>query len=641
MSVLLCERGQLPQFTTSTPTSQALSIYAGSEITATAVSSSESVAAIDVKGKGYWLKTVRFPIFDSNGAVSSICAQSSDVTQSYVAEEQRRLAATVFESAGEGILVTDANAKILMVNRAFQEITGYHFSDVVGLNPSILKSDRHTHEFFELMWQSLQTNGAWQGEIFNQRKGGEVYPEWLTISAVKNEAGTILNYVSIFSDITVIKSSQQRIEYLATHDELTGIPNRGLLMDRLSHHISQARRQKTKLAVLFIDLDNFKSINDSLGHDVGDLLLKEASDRLQKCLRESDTLARIGGDEFVVILYDIELPIVNMIAGRIVDFLAASFNIESQNMFVSASVGVSVFPDNGDDSVTLLKNADTAMYRAKDRGRNQFQFFTDEMKVIALQRMTLESGIRVALDSGYLHMHYQPQIAIDGGSIVGAEALVRWSDPNMGQVPPDKFIPIAEECGLIGKVGEAVFKMVLRDVAKWNALGLGVHRVAINMSPHQLRDHTIVEKIQLWLADTGVTPQQICLEITESALMDQLETVGGILRQLEMMGFALSLDDFGTGYSSLSYLRKLPIHELKVDRSFVDGIASNPDDYSITQAVVNMAHALGQKVVAEGVETKEQLDVLKALGCEVAQGYLFYKPMAASEFEQVLRRQAI
>lgn len=601
----------------------------------------ESIDSIKVNSQMSWLQTVRFPIFDSNGAVTSICAQSSDITQSHAAEEQRRLAATVFESAGEGILVTDSNAKILTVNRAFQEITGYHLQDVVGKNPSMLRSSKHSDEFFDVMWQSLLTKGAWQGEIFNQRKSGEVYPEWLTISAVKDESGATMSYVSIFSDITVIKSSQQRIEYLATHDELTGIPNRSLLMDRLSHHIAQGRRQKSKLAVLFIDLDNFKSINDNLGHDVGDLLLKEATERLQKCLRESDTLARLGGDEFVVVLYDIELAVVNMIASRIVDFLAASFNIESHTMFVSASVGISVFPENGDDSVTLLKDADTAMYRAKDRGRNQFQFFTDEMKVIALQRMALESGIRVALDSGYLHMVYQPQVSLENGAIVGAEALVRWSDPHMGEVPPSKFIPIAEDCGLIGKVGEAVFKMVLRDIANWKALRLTPPPIAINMSAHQLRDQSIVEKISQWLLDSGVAPKEICLEITESALMDQLEVVSGILRQFEVMGFTISLDDFGTGYSSLSYLRKLPIHELKVDRSFVDGIGTSGDDRSITQAVVNMAHALGQKVVAEGVETKEQLDILKSLKCEIAQGYLFYKPMPATSFKEILNRHPI
>lgn len=600
------------------------------------LSATESIDAFTLCAAAVWLDSVRFPIFDSSGAVRSICTKSSDVTMKRHAEEQLRLAAKVFDRAGEAISVTDANGIIITVNDAFCRITGYSHAEVIGKNPRFLQSGKHSKEFFEGMWRSLVEQGAWQGEIFNRRKDGEVYPEWLTINSVCDDLGRIVNYVGIFSDITAIKSSQRKIEFLATHDELTGIPNRSLLMDRLKHSVAQAKRQNTKLAVLFIDLDNFKVINDSLGHDVGDQLLKLATERLQSCVRDSDTLARLGGDEFVVVLTDIGLAKVNAVAGRIVDFLAASFPIGGKQLFVSASIGISIFPDDGDDSMTLLKHADTAMYRAKERGRNQHQFFADEMKVVALQRLTLETGLRLALENRSFHLAYQPQVDIRSGRVVGAEALLRWRDPNLGDVSPSHFIPIAESCGLIGALGEMVFSMVLEQIAFWRCKGVSPPRIAINVSAQQMRDTGLVEKVSSLLATTGNGAEAIGIELTESSLMERIDVVKEMLARFDQMGMKISIDDFGTGYSSLAYLKKLPIHELKIDRSFVSGIAHERDDRSIATAIINMSQALGMRVVAEGVETKEQLDVLAEEGCDMVQGYLFHRPLSPEAFAKLI-----
>jgi two-component system CheB/CheR fusion protein len=596
----------------------------------------ESTEELSMPAGTIWLESVRFPIYDRNGVVRAVCTQANDVTRRRHADEQLRLAAKVFDRAGEAIVITDAKATIITVNDAFTEVTGYRLDEVIGKNPKLLQSGHHSKEFYATMWRSLTEQGSWQGEIYNRRKNGDVYPEWLTINTVKNEDDQVVNYVSIFSDITAIKTSQRRIEFLATHDELTGLPNRSLLVDRLKHALSLAKRQKQKIAVLFIDLDHFKNINDSLGHDVGDVLLKQATERLQRCVRDSDTLARLGGDEFVAVLVDVELEEVNTVAGRIVDFLGASFHVNDQNLFVSASIGISIFPEDGDDSVSLLKSADTAMYRAKGRGRNQYQFFADEMKVVALQRMTLETGLRLALDAGHLRMVYQPKIDIRTREIVGAEALLRWHDPTLGEISPANFIPIAEGCGLMGLIGCRVFDLVLTQIASWRRDGFDVPRIAINVSAHQLRDTNFVGQLDGWMKAVGVPSTCIGVELTESALMERIDVVREMLMQLEQMGITLSVDDFGTGYSSLSYLRKLPIHELKVDRSFVDGIADEPDDRSIAKTVIDMAHALGLRVVAEGVETEAQLEVLQLEGCDIAQGYLFHHPLSPEDFAKAL-----
>ncbi len=596
----------------------------------------ESLDEVCIGENRIWLRSIRFPIFDSDGAIRSICTQASDVSQKRHAEEQLRLAAKVFDRAGEAITITDAHGNIITVNDAFTKITGYTLTEVIGKNPRILQSGRHSKEYYAQMWHSLTEQGSWQGEIINRRKNGREYPEWLTINSVRNEEGAVINYVAIFSDITAIKSSQRRIEFMATHDALTGIPNRSLLMDRLKHSLSQAKRKKEKLAVLFIDLDNFKTINDGLGHEVGDKLLKLAAERLQQCVRDSDTLARLGGDEFVAILIDVDLPEIESVATRIVEFLGASFCINDQSLFVSASIGISIFPDDGADSVSLLKGADTAMYRAKELGRNQYQFFAEDMKVVALQRLTYETAMRQGLETGHFRMVYQPQIDLESGKIVGAEALLRWHDPHLGEITPGVFIPVAEKSGLMARLGEMVFNMVLAHIAQWLKDGLQVPRISVNVSVEQFRDSEFSARVLEWADKHGVPLSKITIEITESALAERIEAVGAMLRQFEEHGATISIDDFGTGYSSLSYLKRLPIHELKVDCSFVDGIAEDVEDGAISKAIIDMAHALGMSVVAEGVETALQRDALVRLGCEVAQGYFYHRPLPVQEFIKLL-----
>ena len=587
------------------------------------------------------LEAVHFPIFDNKGVVRSICMQAIDVTQKHQAEEQLRLAAKVFDRAGEAIMITDAAGTIITVNDAFTTITGYPAEQVVGQKPTILKSGHHDKEFYEQMWQNILHEGWWQGEIINRRADGNVYPEWLTISTVHNASGDLVNYVAIFSDISAVKASQNRIEHLATHDELTNLPNRTLLMDRMKHAIAQAKRKQESLAIMFIDLDNFKNVNDALGHDAGDLLLKLATERLLSCMRDTDTLARMGGDEFVAILNNVEITEVNRIASRVIDFLSASFRISERDCFISASIGISLYPQDGEDSVTLLKNADTAMYRAKDQGRNQFQYFADEMKLKALQRLTIETGLRMALESNRLSLHYQPKMDLHTGQIVGAEALLRWSDPNLGNVSPAQFIPVAENCGLITALGKQVIRMAVQQINTWQQQGLNVPAIAINLSGHQLRDSRFAETLLSELRQAQVEPRALVLELTESMLIERIDMTATLLEKLVALGFKISIDDFGTGYSSLSYLKRLPLHELKIDRSFIGDIETNADDRTIAHTIVNMAHTLGLSVVAEGVENIAQERVLQSINCDGAQGYYYYRPLTAEQFALLLAKRSL
>jgi two-component system CheB/CheR fusion protein len=596
----------------------------------------ERVDAVSLGGKSLWLESVRFPILDSAGVVRSVCTETTDITSRKQAEAQLLLSATVFEHAGEGVAVLNPRGQFVRVNKAYTDITGFTAHEVLGRDVLELLANTKIQADYERVLASVRNEGTWQGEVLSIRKDGSEFPQWLTVTAVRSAAQEIVNYVLLFSDITAIKKSRERIEHIASHDELTGLPNRNLLTDRLRHALALCKRQGGKVAVMFIDLDNFKNVNDTLGHDVGDLLLVQAAQRLQHCVRNSDTLARLGGDEFVAILSCTELDEINTIAARVVDFMSASFNVHEHQLFVSASIGISVYPDDGEDSVTLLKNADTAMYRAKERGRNQYQYFANEMKVHALQRMTLEAGLRDALHRGTLSVAYQPKVSLIDGTVVGGEALARWEDKALGHVPPTTFIPIAEAAGLIKDLGFYVMECVLRDMAHWRSQGKVVQRVAVNVSAHQLKDTGFVSRLSALSQTYGIEPALITLELTESALMERLDSVLDCLVALTKLGFELSIDDFGTGYSSLAYLRKLPLDELKVDRSFVDGIATDPDDRSIAKMIIDMAHTLGLRVVAEGVETAEQVLALRTEGCDVGQGFHFHKPMKASQFMQLL-----
>jgi two-component system CheB/CheR fusion protein len=577
--------------------------------------------------------SVRFPLHDSEGVVYAVCTQSTDITARKDAENQLRLAARVFDHSGEGIVITDPDGQIMTVNEAFSTVTGYSEHEVIGKRTSLLRSGKHTEEFYIEMWQQIDSKGWWQGEIWNKRKNGEIYPEWLTINSVKDIHGQLLHYVGIFSDISVVKESQKRIEYLATHDELTGLPNRALYNDRLKLAIAKAGRSKTQVAVMFVDVDNFKIINDSMGHDVGDQLLRQAAGRITNCVRAGDTVARLGGDEFTILLENTNAVEASATAQRIINELSLPHVLEERKVYTTVSLGICLYPDDGVDSQTLLKNADVAMYRAKDSGKNNYQFFTEELKTITSERLFYASDLRQALERGQLFLVYQPQIDIETGLAIGMEALLRWRHPERGLVPPNRFIPVAEETGLIDVVGDWVLDNVCQQIGAWKSVGLEPPRISVNLSPRQLRKIQLPEKIQHLLDKYSLESKSLALEFTEHALLENVDYVLTMLNQLKSLGLHLSLDDFGTGYSSLSYLKRYSLDEIKIDRSFVDGIASEPHDLAIANAIIVMASALGMRVVAEGVETEEQKQTLLACGCSTAQGYLFSHPLPVGEVE--------
>jgi two-component system CheB/CheR fusion protein len=577
--------------------------------------------------------SVRFPLHDSDGVVYAVCTQSSDITSRKEAENQLRLAARVFDHSGEGIVITDPNGLIMTVNEAFVTVTGYPEREALGKTTSLLKSGKHTAEFYAAMWQQIDTKGWWQGEVWNKRKNGEIYPEWLTINSVKDAQGQLLHYVGIFSDITVVKDSQKRIEYLATHDELTGLPNRSLYIDRLNLSIAKAGRSKTQIAVMFVDIDNFKFVNDSMGHDVGDLLIRQVAVRITDCLRAGDTVARFGGDEFTILLENTRAAEVGATAQRIINELSLPHLLEERKVYTTVSVGICMYPQDGADTQTLLKNADVAMYRAKDNGKNNFQFFTEELRTLTSERLFYASDLRQALERGQLFLVYQPQLDMASGRAVGLEALLRWRHPERGLVPPDRFIPVAEETGQIEVVGEWVLESVCQQIGAWISVGLTPPRISVNLSPRQLRKVSLPERIQHLLAKYNLDPQCLALEFTEHALLENVDYVLTMVDQLKALGLHLSLDDFGTGYSSLSYLKRYSLDEIKIDRSFIDGIANEPNDRAIASAIIAMAGALDMRVVAEGVETEEQKQALLASGCTIAQGYLFSKPLPVGEVE--------
>lgn len=582
-------------------------------------------------GEERFLHSIRFPLLTDDDVVYSICTQSIDVTEHKHAEDQLRLAARVFDRAGEGIVVTDPEQRILTVNSAFTLVTGYEAHEVIGKTPHILSSGKHDAEFYQQLWMHLKTHGWWQGEIWNKRKNGDLYPEWLTINSVNDPDGKVINYVGIFSDISVVKESQRRVEFLATHDELTGLPNRALFMDRLRQAIAHSERNGKTFAVLFIDLDNFKVINDSMGHAAGDDLLKEISSRLRDCVRSGDTVARFGGDEFALLIEEATIVEAEMTAQRIADSLLHPHPVNRQNVYPGASVGICLYPNDGLDPETLLKNADSAMYKAKDGGKGSHHFFTEELKQIADERLRLETDLRSAIDKNELFLVYQPQIDIPSGRLVGVEALVRWQHPKEGLIAPAKFIPLAEQTGMIDRLGEWVANAACKQMAAWVKQGLMIPRVSINVSPYQFRRSNISALMLRLLSHYGLEANRIMLELTESALAEDIEQVQPMLLELKSLGIRLSIDDFGTGYSSLSYLRRLPIHELKIDQHFVTDIANNADAHAIAKTILLMAQTLGFSVVAEGVENSEQLEVLREIGCDIGQGYLFSHPLSTED----------
>lgn len=563
-----------------------------------------------------------------------------DVTEKIYAEQRLYQWAAVFENTIEGVIITDENARIIDVNRAFSEITGYSKSEVLGKGPNIRRSQAHNTEFYKAMWESIQETGTWSGEIWNRKKNGELSPEWLTISTLYDDKGNVSNYVGVFTDISVIKRSEEKLEQLATHDPLTGLPNRTLLHDRLEGAIGRAARSGEKIAVMFLDLDRFKIINDTLGHVVGDKLLRQAAMRMKEVLRECDTIGRQGGDEFLAIIEDcVHLAQVEAISNRIRERIAHPFDVDKQTLFIGVSVGISLFPDDGDDAVTLIRNADSAMYQAKRMGRNNIAFYDAALTREARKRMELDIALRTAIDKDEFRLYYQPKIDLKSGSIVGAEALIRWMRDGNQLVRPDDFIPIAEETGLILSIGEWVLEESARQMRAWLDSGYLLQHLAINLSAVQIQRGNIASIMHRVIEKYRLQPSQFELEITESVLFDHPGQAKKVLTELRDIGLSLAMDDFGTGFSSLINLKQYPIDIIKIDRSFVSDLLVDANDEAITKAVIAMGKSLELKVVAEGVEEKAQADYLKALGCDQAQGYLFSPPVPAAEFECLLQQQ--
>lgn len=566
---------------------------------------------------------------DLAGRQAIYCAWR-DISDRKRAEEALRLYAKVFENSGEAILITDRDNRIVAVNNALIRDTGYTQEDLLGKNPRALSSHKTPPETYRAMWAALNESGYWQGELWDLRKDGVTYPKWAAISAISDDKGECTNYIASFTNISDRKAAEARIDHLAHHDALTGLFNRYNLESRLAQSLLAARREAGLMAVMFIDLDRFKVINDTLGHHVGDLLLVEVASRLSNSVRESDIVARLGGDEFVVTLTSLACDMdAATIAAKILNALGQPCTIEGKVLHTTPSIGISMFPANGEDSETLMKNADTAMYYAKGKGRNNFQFFSPAMTAAASERMELERDMLGALAAGEYELHYQPQVCTKDGHVCGVEALIRWRHPERGLIPPMEFIPIAEETGVIEAIGNWVLEEACRQLARWRAQGFGNLRMAVNLSAHQLRSPTLLAQVRAAMDANGIGPDELELEVTESAAMEDPERAIGQLKALRDMGVGLAIDDFGTGYSSLAYLKLLPIDTLKLDRAFVRDIETDENDAAISAATLALARNLGLKVVAEGVETEAQRAFLTRHDCDLLQGYLFGKPEPA------------
>ncbi|UCV03563.1 EAL domain-containing protein [Dechloromonas denitrificans] len=583
---------------------------------------------------------------DSSGSVQGYLGIASDISERRHLEQELRIAATAFESQA-AIMVTDARRRILRVNPAFTKLTGYAPEEAIGRLPSLLKSGRQDASFYLEMWRSLEQTRHWQGEIWNRRKGGEVYPEWLTISAVYDDQGKLTNYVSTFSDISNLKVAESEIHHLAFYDPLTALPNRRLLLNRLDKARQTGKRNSQYGALLIIDLDHFKTLNDTLGHEFGDRLLVEVAQRLKACIREGDTAARQGGDEFVVMLEELGSDPgaagvqAETVAEKIRSELCRPYILQDDTeYFRSASIGISLFRAQDKSLDVLMKQADIALYKAKDAGRNAIRFFDDAMQTALDQRAGLEGGLRNALARGEFLLYVQPQVD-SARRLIGGEALLRWQPPGQAMVAPNDFIPLAEETGLIVPIGLWVLDTACAALRRWAADEPTRELfMAVNVSARQFRQADFVDQVSAALARHQARPQLLKLELTESLLLDNVEEVVVKMQALRQLGVRFSLDDFGTGYASLAYLKRFPFEQLKVDRSFIRDITSDPDDAAIVRAIIAMGNALRLNVVAEGVEEDGQHGFLVEHGCRFFQGYLFGRPMPFAEFEQRLDKLA-
>ncbi len=557
------------------------------------------------------------------------------------------ISASVFMTSPLAITVTDANRNIIVTNPAFTTITGYSPEEVIGCNPRILSSGKHDADFYIKMWDSINETGHWSGELWNRRKNGELFLEWINITVIHDAQGKVTHYASVFSDITQRAVAEEKIRHLAHHDPLTNLPNRALFRDRLGQALLQAQREQTKLAVVYLDVDHFKGVNDALGHGAGDELICAVAGTLQETIRESDTVSRLGGDEFAILLPDIgSATMANRLIMKIFNAVSRNYSVAGKDLRVSVSMGVSLYPRDGDNTETLVKRADNAMYLAKRKGRNNYQFFDVALEQQAERQMAVQQGLHKALEQAEFAVYYQPKYDLDERRIVGLEALLRWHSPELHDVSPAEFIPLAEESGLIIEIGNWVIDQVCRDLAEWLAYGIDVVKVAINVSPIHFHRGNIQRSLQETLNNHRLSPSLLQIELTEGAVMDNLQNTLVQLQAIKDMGITISIDDFGTGYSSLSYLRKLPIDELKIDRSFIMEITNNNgvQDSRLTavpSAIIELANSLQLNLVAEGVETEAQSEFLQGRGCPVIQGYLFSRPIDKEAMRTMLIKKNI
>ncbi|WP_372875051.1 EAL domain-containing protein [Pseudomonas sp.] len=577
------------------------------------------------------------PMWDENSHFEGLLGVGRDVSQQRRSEKDLRMAATVFEHSTSAILVTDPAGYIVQVNKAFSRVSGYSSAQVLDQLPGMLTADRQQASHLHYVLSQLNQRGSWEGEIWLKRRDGESFPAWVGITAVQDEDGDLVSYVCFFSDISERKASEQRIHRLAYYDALTLLPNRTLFQDRLHTALQHGERHQEWVVLMFLDLDRFKPINDSLGHAAGDRMLKDVAVRLEACVDGDDTVARMGGDEFTLLLQPVAIRegALNRaihVAEQILACLAQPFVLEGREFFVTASIGIALSPQDGNELSQLMKNADTAMYHAKEHGKNNFQFYQADMNASALERLELERDLRHALEQHEFVLYYQPQFSGNGQRLTGVEALLRWQHPVRGLVPPDDFIPVLEEIGLVVQVGDWVLAESCRQLKSWHAAKIRVPKISVNLSARQFTEGALAQRIAAILEDSGVAPACVELELTESILMQDVASALCTLNDLKSLGLCIAIDDFGTGYSSLNYLKQFPIDVLKIDRSFVDGVPEGEQDAQIARAIIAMAHSLNLSVIAEGVETQAQLDFLRIHDCDEVQGYLLGRPMPAHQF---------
>lgn len=595
-------------------------------------------------GSVVWAALTQSLVRSSAGAPKYFISVVEDISARKRTEASLLLSQRALESSANGIIITDCmqpDNPVVYVNPAFERITGYSEAEAVGKNCRFLQGDDRDQPGVLELRQALENREDARVVLKNYRKDGTLFWNELFVAPVHAKDGSVTHFVGIQNDISVQKHVEENLLHMATHDTLTGLPNRTLLQDRITQAIGYAERMQREVAVLFLDIDRFKNINDSLGHATGDEMISILARRLRGAIRQSDTVARVGGDEFVIVLTDIiRESDITQVLPNLIAAINQPILVEGHELSVTASIGISTYPHDGRDVTSLLKNADTAMYQAKEAGRNAFRFYAHEMNANAVDRLRLENDLRNAIKGNELMLHYQPQVDVDSGRIVAAEALLRWNHPRHGLISPADFIPMAEETGLIVPIGEWVLRQVCSQLRSWDEAGLPSTVVAVNLSPRQFHQSNIVEMVATALQDFDLTPQRLELEITESSLMRNPEEAADLLEQLSQMGFSLSVDDFGTGYSSLGYLKRFPLNALKIDRSFVADIETNQNSGSIASAVIALAHSLGLKVVAEGVEKMAQMEYLRSLKCDFLQGYLYGRPMPADEFMALLTKQA-